>query len=72
MAPKAPFVICPHCCSTDVEAPEQPTDADIVVCRHCGHQVSYGDMREQVRRAFEGALGMIREQVASKVPHLFE
>lgn len=72
MAPKAPFLICPHCCSTDVEAPEHPSEQDMVVCHQCGNQVSYGTMRDQVRQAFEGALRMIREQVANKVPQLFQ
>ncbi|GGY13212.1 hypothetical protein [Paludibacterium paludis] len=72
MASKAPFLICPHCCSTDIDAPAAPGESDILVCRHCGYQVSYGVMRSQVRRALEGALGMIREQVAHKVPQLFQ
>jgi len=71
MAGTPPLLICAQCCSTDIEGPEHPEDTDVLRCRQCGYQVTYGVMREQVRMALEDALRQIHEQVAGKVPRLF-
>lgn len=67
MSDSAPFLICPQCCSLDIEGPEFPADEDVLRCRACGHAMPYADMRAEVTAALDGAVRLIHLRVVRKL-----
>lgn len=65
--PESPLLICPKCCSLDIEGPESPADDDLLTCRQCGHSLVYAAMREEIRVALGSAIRLIHMRVAHKL-----
>lgn len=63
---EGPLLICPQCCSQDIEGAVCPEDEDLMRCRRCGHQLSYRDMREEIGDALARAIRLIHLRVAYK------
>lgn len=64
---QSPLLICPKCCSLDIEGPESPADEDLMACRQCGHSLTYAEMREEIRFALGSAIRLIHLRVAHKM-----
>jgi hypothetical protein len=64
---QSPLLICPKCCSLDIEGPESPGDDDVMHCRQCGHTLTYREMREEIRVALGSAIRLIHMRVAYKM-----
>ena len=62
----APLLICPKCCSLEIDGPELPEDEDVLHCRHCGHSLPYCDMRAQIKASLDEAVRLIQLRIAQR------
>ena len=67
MSDDALLLICPKCCSMDIEGPAFPDDDQVLRCRACDHTLSYAEMRAEVRAAMDDAVRLIHLRVALKM-----
>jgi hypothetical protein len=63
----APLLICPKCCSLDIEGPESPDNDDVMHCRQCGYSLTYGEMHEEIRVALGSAIRLIHMRIAHRM-----
>ena len=62
----SPLLICPKCCSLDIEGPESPDEGDVMHCRQCGYSLTYREMHEEIRLALGSAIRLIHMRIAHK------
>ncbi|MBV8047467.1 MAG: hypothetical protein JO171_09950 [Paludibacterium sp.] len=67
MSDAAPLLICPKCCSMDIEGPSLPLDHQVLRCRSCDHTLTYAEMRTAVKAAMDDAVRLIHLRVARKL-----
>ncbi|TDR73826.1 hypothetical protein [Paludibacterium purpuratum] len=66
MSDVAPLLICPKCCSLDIEGSASPDEHDELRCRDCGHTTTYAEMNAEFRTALDDAVRLIHLRVARK------